>query len=376
MRPLTVVLLLSLAFLPAPVHALAQTSTPPGVRPSLAVDGRFPIEGEPLAIVAGPDAVWAATGRQSVVRLDPVTGRVLQNVHLPGQPHALVLGEGALWVLSPDGGGMQEVPVPTAPLPDQGVPDGAWVAVAAVFRIDPGTGVIVATIPVGRPGGGIAVAAGSVWVGGQGEAGEPGTLIQIDPATNAVASTIPVGPADGVVRDVAGGPGSVWALVPCVTCPAPNHAIHVDSAQQTVIATHVLGGVLLAQSIAAVDGVAWVTGIGLVGRDPQAVQLRVDARTGEVVEEHRDGLPLEITANTTGLWESDCLAATVMAVDPGTGQPIGEPILVGEPAPPGFDPWTESTDGLSCPGRPAVGEGVLWVPVPGDAVVVRVRIVG
>jgi len=73
----------------------------------------------------------------------------------------------------------------------------------AVTRIDPATGVIVATIRIGRGAGGLAFGAGSVWA----TSFIDGTVSRIDPNTNRVVATIDVG---GSPRDVAVGSGSVW----------------------------------------------------------------------------------------------------------------------------------------------------------------------
>jgi virginiamycin B lyase len=73
----------------------------------------------------------------------------------------------------------------------------------AVARIDPATGRVAATIPVGRGAGSVAFGAGSVWA----TSFLDRTVSRIDPRTNHVIATIKVA---GSPADVAAGAGSVW----------------------------------------------------------------------------------------------------------------------------------------------------------------------
>jgi hypothetical protein len=55
--------------------------------------------GHPVtAVAAMPEAVWAASDDGALQRIDPQTNRVVQTVHLPGSPQALVLDHGRLYV--------------------------------------------------------------------------------------------------------------------------------------------------------------------------------------------------------------------------------------------------------------------------------------
>ncbi len=76
-----------------------------------------------------------------------------------------------------------------------------------LVRIDPVTGKVVASIPVGSAPAGVAVTEGSVWVADE----HNGTVQRIDPATNKVVATIPVGPiAPTGPQIMTAGPGGVW----------------------------------------------------------------------------------------------------------------------------------------------------------------------
>jgi hypothetical protein len=81
-----------------------------GPRPAgqlLAVDarrgrvvGRLPVPDGPLAVLADREAVWVATGRGSVLKVDPATVRVVATVPPPdpgGRIQALAAGPGGIW---------------------------------------------------------------------------------------------------------------------------------------------------------------------------------------------------------------------------------------------------------------------------------------
>jgi virginiamycin B lyase len=81
-----------------------------------------------------------------------------------------------------------------------------WVTGAienVVLHIDPRDNKVVARIPVGRGSNGVAAAGGSVWVANEVD----GTVSRIDPRTNKVEATIPVG---GSPHDLVVAGGRVW----------------------------------------------------------------------------------------------------------------------------------------------------------------------
>ena len=82
--------------------------------------------------------------------------------------------------------------------------DGVWVSdntANSVTRIDPTTGVVVATTGVGAaPADGVRGPDGLEWIPNLGD----GTISRLDPATNAVVDTVPVGPHPFVLRSAFG----------------------------------------------------------------------------------------------------------------------------------------------------------------------------
>jgi YVTN family beta-propeller protein len=178
-------------------------------------------------VEAGPAGIWVADKEQwTVRRVDTAGGSDFREVaarRLPlrdGEVNGLAVGTNAVWVA-----GNYEDPrlwrldprtarvVATIPLPIAprrvAVGEGAvWVTGEienTVLRIDPHENRVVARIPVGRGNSGIAVAGGSVWVANEFD----GTVSRIDPRTNSVVSTFRVG---GSPHDLAVSSGAVWLV--------------------------------------------------------------------------------------------------------------------------------------------------------------------
>jgi streptogramin lyase len=149
-------------------------------------------------VLATDDTVWvAATGPNSVQRIDPATNKIVARVGLGGEACAgLASGFGSLWV-----------PV-CAKKP-------------SLVRVDTNKNKISGTLTVGPAGpeGGIAVSGDSVWL----VSDSKGTLSRVDPTTNTVRQkiAIPAGSynpifSDGVVW-ISGVESSVLTAVDAVT---------------------------------------------------------------------------------------------------------------------------------------------------------------
>jgi hypothetical protein len=175
-----------------------------GARPAgtlLRVDGRrgtvtsrVPVPEEPLAVVAGPDAVWVGTATGSLLRIDPATARVVARVAPPdprGRIQALSLGPGVIWAADTGAGAIRRLDLAsgrftlavTAPAPRNlaAGPDGAYVVTdinQLLSQVDAGTGRRGPPVPLSQLGGvrGIAVMPGAVWV----TTGDQ--LVRLDPA--------------------------------------------------------------------------------------------------------------------------------------------------------------------------------------------------
>jgi YVTN family beta-propeller protein len=178
-------------------------------------------------VESGPAGIWLADKEQwTVRRVDPAGGtdfRVLAAGRLPlhngvGEVNDLAVGRNAVWVAGNfevrrlwrvDPRTARVVATIVLPIAPHRVAVGegaVWVTGQienVVLRVDPRTGRVVARIPVGRGGSGIAAAGGSVWVTNEFD----GTVSRIDPRTNRIVATIPVG---GSPHDLVVSGGSVW----------------------------------------------------------------------------------------------------------------------------------------------------------------------
>jgi len=178
--------------------------------------------------------------RNRVVAIDPTNAQVdSQEADIGAGVNGIGVGEGAVWVsnytdgtvskIDPSSKAATQIDLPIDLPVDLGVKStlvagpaaigvgfgSAWVSDVnrgVVYRIDPATNGITATIRVGKPSNGndyasdIAAADGSMWV----TSPESRTIVRIDPATNSVEDSIqlPYTPNGLTV-----GYGSVWATI-------------------------------------------------------------------------------------------------------------------------------------------------------------------
>ncbi|HYY07077.1 MAG TPA: hypothetical protein VFA25_00590, partial [Actinomycetota bacterium] len=161
-----------------------------------------------MAISGVGVAVWAFTSSRSTpaapspsLELSPHEVTTF-SVGPNGQTNAILAAQGSVWVTA------------------YGVEGGGGVDRDALFRIDPATNGVIATIPLETAptnevgGGGLTYADGSIWVtgGGRLQGEEPEALLQrVNPVTNEVVATIPLGGQFG--SDVTGGAGAVWVAI-------------------------------------------------------------------------------------------------------------------------------------------------------------------
>lgn len=177
-------------------------------------------------VAVGPGAVWAATFETHVggivARVDPRTDRVVARIRAGTWPRALAVSGNTVWIadsapfyrrgalVSLDASTNRVVgkPIPMGTAPSAvAVANGAvWVADAhedVVRRVDPRRRRTVATIPVGRSPYGMVAAFGSIWV----TDADDGTVSRIDPRTDRTVATIRLG---GNPYGIAAGRDDVW----------------------------------------------------------------------------------------------------------------------------------------------------------------------
>jgi YVTN family beta-propeller protein len=180
-----------------------------------------PVGADRGAVAHGEGAVWAAYGDATLARVDPATVRVEASGLAGGEPAALVVARGSVWVASAsdanvsrfdpstiEDGPLRIISVGQRPAGIAYGADAIWVANSGdgtVTRIDPST-YATSTIAVGAEPVAVAYGENAVWVANRGD----WTLSRIDPATNDVVDTIEVGNVPAGVT-VAGG--LVWVTV-------------------------------------------------------------------------------------------------------------------------------------------------------------------
>jgi virginiamycin B lyase len=161
---------------------------------------------------------WVTDTGHSLDRVDLATGKVVATIDVPATPKEIAILDGSIWVVCDAGGSVVRVDIGTnkviATIPagfrpvNLAVGEGSvwvWNHEQQLLRIDPATNKVVATIEgvAERLGGGVAVGGGYVWVA------MPTGIGRVDPATNTVVDVIPLG--SGGYIDLAWFKGELWA---------------------------------------------------------------------------------------------------------------------------------------------------------------------
>jgi YVTN family beta-propeller protein len=207
-------------------------------------------------------------------------------------------------------------------------PDGAG-------AVDPATGHIAASVPVGSGPAGITTGAGSIWVTN----GADGTVTRIDPHGPHVEQTLAVG---SLPAGAAYGAGAVW-----VANALDGSVSRIDPQANRVVQTISTGGRPVA--VAANDDTVWVA--DAAGDQVVAIDSRSGASRSFVrLEDAADG----VAAGFGALWVTEPLARKLVRIDPASGETLAE-IGVGAGA-----------------GPVAVGGGAIWVVNTLDGTLSRV----
>ena len=206
----------SVADSPSPARTSSRPSATPRATPHPAVDlgARLvaTIEGieRPCAMANTATDVWVTGNTPSVLaRVDPATNTVVSQTPMAGSACGIAVGpDGRLWLALLSIG--RVVVVDPATLEIEATIDGLgsqlwdlksglgaiWVVDRSkreLLRIDPATAAIVAHIPIGPSGSGLAIVDGDVWVADDVDS----SVRRIDPISNSVKATIAVGRGDG-----------------------------------------------------------------------------------------------------------------------------------------------------------------------------------
>jgi YVTN family beta-propeller protein len=199
------------------------------------VAGITSIDGEAFGVWVASGAVWVSDDvGNSVVRLDPRTGKPVATIPTGDGPSDLVGDGKRVWVVNHRDGSIVRIDVATnrakrivTGLGDQRVTaerltrarGSLWVTgrLFDLVRLDPETGRVLARIETGPAGVDLVTAGGSIWVARATPAaarrGDPGlsALVRVDPAGNRVAGTVPVH-GRLMLTGLAAEPTHVWAV--------------------------------------------------------------------------------------------------------------------------------------------------------------------
>ena len=216
-----------------------------------------------------------------------------------------------------------------------------WAATssAEAVRIDPETGDIVATVPVGEYPLGIAAGAGSIWTVDR----DSDTVTRIDPAANEVIATIEVA---GVPSSIAADDANVWVKD---SVAAKLHRIDVSTNE--VVDSFDLPEASTSPEV--LGGSAWVAGSNAI--------IEIDPDTGETseVEVGRTQLSLSSLAVAGGkVWVGDDIAKELFRLDPATGEVVTSKVETG-PVGSSFFLFSLYSN----------GDDQLWMAVSGDALI-------
>jgi YVTN family beta-propeller protein len=181
-----------------------------------------------------------------------------------------------------------------------------------LFRIDPKTNTLVATIPVGSGGRGMALGQGAVWVVNPSE----GTLSQIDPQTKKVVATIPVGLATDALSILTVSPGAVW-----VSDFARDSVIRLDPQTHQVVAT--IPNVPGTTGLSFGAGSVWACNHhsdtqGLVRLDPQTNQIQAQINPAGNLGFCFNVVALAQAVWTTSFFNGEPTSSLVERIDPVT----------------------------------------------------------
>jgi len=177
-------------------------------------------------ITASDDAVWLASAKDTLLRIDPATNTVRQKIALPSGCANPLYADGIVWVSCNQSG--------------------------VLTPVDARSGEVLTAIPVGPQPRFLTAGSGSIWTLNQGD----GTITRVDMRTRQAVATIAAGiPGHG--GEITFGAGSVWATmidVPLTQIsPATNMVVHqwtgpggdaVRFGHDSLWLTHLRGGVL------------------------------------------------------------------------------------------------------------------------------------
>ena len=250
----------------------------------------------------------------TVAVIDPDSNRVTTaGIPVGARPGSISFGSGSLWVANRD---------------DQ-----------TVSRVDPDTGSVMRTFPVGDTPTGLAAVDGATWVVGTDGTDASVSVRRIDAQFDTVAEKVQI---DNVVP---GGPGAAAALGKTVWI-APSSGLLTRLDPRTGLVAREIDPNTSPTAVAVAADATWVAGdAGTVTRvDPTGLKTPITVGYG----------PSAIALGGGGVWVANRGDDTVVRIDPST-RAVVTTIPVGK-----------------APAGVAFGAGSVWVANSGDGTVSRI----
>jgi ABC-type transport system substrate-binding protein len=243
----------------------------------------------PASMTVAAGSVWAADSpAQSVLRISPASGSVVDRIPVAGQPGSLALGGGAVWVSSTLGG--------------------------TIERIDPRTDGVTQTVRLGSDDiAAITFGRGALWVADTTRR----AVAEIDPRTGSVRRILAV---DVRPTAIAVGPRAIW-----LADYAAATVEELDPRSGAVVATiHTGNG---PSALAASQGGVWVA------NNLDSTVSRISARTGALVTTVATGSgPIGIALDAGSVWVAGTYAAQLTRIDPHTNRIVRRSTVGGRPS--------------------------------------------
>jgi len=256
-----------------------------------------------------------AAGPNTVVRIDPASGKVRGAEQVGSRPTGITFGAGSMWVVNDSD--------------------------RTLNRIDPSSGKVVQTRSVGGTPTGLAFGDGSVWVPVFGETlGGEAAVLRFNPGSASDAPKV-IRVPNGI-QSIAYGAGSIW-----IVNKNGNSVIQIDPATDSI--SHTYGVGQAPEGIAVTDDAVWVA------NSIDQTVWRLDPHSGDVIA--RIPIltgPTTVVAGGGAVWVVSALGNDVVRIDPATNG-IVTTIKVG-----------------TNPSGVAIGGGAVWVGSLGDRALWRV----
>lgn len=225
---------------PSPIPTAGPTRDP-NIAPRASLPVPIPVSAEETIVVQGPIAMVADAGELWMMAAGRID-RIDPGVNAGGVVPIAVSGS---ITLGPTADLYNGLAVNAA---------GLWATdsdAAVLYRADPESLTVTASIPAGKSPKGVLATGAGVWVADV----HGGAVLRIDPGTNTVLATTTVGPvANSGPNWLAEGLGSIW-----VDVPNNSTIARIDAVTNKVQATIRTGGMTPCGGIAVGADAAWLT---------------------------------------------------------------------------------------------------------------------